>query len=231
MQFRLGAALTALRGVHTCSGCGHRVDPRGLHYMEHSQAGTFYWRHDAVRDVWADMLRMFYRTVIVEDPAHGSYSPGARPDISVYDYQRAEQHLLLDVVIAHPCLTSYVRRAARTSLATAEGAAAAKMHHYREAGASGNTITPLAFETFGGMCKAAEELFRDLSRRRADRLAQEAELRTSTASTFTSFWVSASVACCRDPLPRDSSSVRRWTLLRLRGYGEGLLGPMHGPVV
>ena len=48
------------------------VDPRGLHYMEHSAGGAFFWRHFRLRDVWADMLRTFCRgdAVRVEDLQH-----------------------------------------------------------------------------------------------------------------------------------------------------------------
>ena len=87
VQFRLGMELEALQGVGTCAACGAQVDPMGLHYMTHSAHGAFVWRHDRLRDVWADLLQTFCSSdaLRVEDLEHWDYSP-VRPDITIFDW-------------------------------------------------------------------------------------------------------------------------------------------------
>ena len=65
------------------------------------------------------------------------------------------------------------------------------------------SVVPIVFETYGALGERGQARFRELVRKRADRLEQEAETASHTASTFSSYW-GQRIAC---RLQREQASL------------------------
>ena len=118
-------------------------------------------RHNAVLRCWATAFRAASRgsRVAVEDNRYHTYSPHARPDITVFDAGGGGLHLLLDVKVKSTLTSAGAPRSPAERGVAFGGVARATRDQvdakYGGAIANGHTVEPLLHCTFGGMESAA----------------------------------------------------------------------------
>ena len=182
----------------------------------------------------------------MEWPRHQRFSPGARPDVVVFDAMGQDVHLLCEVKVRSPITAgSRSQRALGASVAfgnTEPGDRTAvllgtedKPPKYEGALDRGHTVVLLHHDVFGGMTNEAFELLQ-----RADKLAKgcldDPDSAPWTARAFLPFHaqlISAAVQreAARQPDPlrasrRDSVGIRRGAVCGSAGHGRVSWGVM-----
>jgi len=110
LERRLGLPIAALRNIAGQATLrGTTVDAKGDACCNIS--GDHSFRHNQVSKQWARALRRAYpgshrfgskTGVEVEWPRHQRFSPGARPDVVVFDAMGQDVHLLCEVKVRSP---------------------------------------------------------------------------------------------------------------------------------
>ena len=147
------------------------------HTLSFNKGGYVIMRHDAVRDIEAELLREVCHDVRVElvllptrvaQHQSSSTADKARLDVSAVGLWSPFEKTFIDVRIFHPNASSYLHK----SLSTVY------MEHEREKKRAYNdrilniekgTFTPLVFSTAGGMSKESEAYHKRLAQLIADK--------------------------------------------------------------
>ena len=170
-------------------------------------------RHNAITNVFADMIRSAKLIPILEEVASELPNTRLRYDISINRCDSWDQNHKCDVTIVNPLSTHLVKLAAKHPRSAADKKAASKRAKYKSALSQSDKFIPLVFETFGAVHPDVFHFVHTLSLRVNNVPPTSA---TWAAPTFTSFWLQRLSVCLWRENARSVSSVIQMTKNKFR---------------
>ena len=160
LQYRLGAEIYP-RGL-VCGGCGTEMDVFGEHALNCRNGKGRVGRHNAVRDVFADVTRSANLSPRVEE---GGIIPGTqqRPgDVTLPGFP-VGRDTLIDVTVVNPLQQACLEEAVHQAGVAMSRAKERKRRAYQQGLRGDQIFKPVAFETLGGFDGEGEALFRKVT--------------------------------------------------------------------
>jgi len=142
---------------HCAQMCEHILNITGHHVAICSIGGWVAMRHNAIRNLLAEICKAAGLFTLIEQVVQKLSSKHlAKLDVCAWSAYPALEYYF-DVVVSHPCAPSYVSKAALCPGSTASQAAAKKIAKY------GNEVTPWSLETYGALDDTLLSTLKDLA--------------------------------------------------------------------
>ena len=151
-----------IKGIPTYCACGTKSDVN--HTLTCKKGGYVIMRHNALRDLEAELLREVCHDVRIEPvllPTHQSFHESsnsmenARLDVSAIGLWAPFEKSYVDIRIFHPNAPSYINKNLKQVYKEHESEKK-RQYNDRVINVERGTFTPLIFSTFGGMGKECD---------------------------------------------------------------------------
>ena len=177
IKLRLGCNMH--KDQFTCDFCGgnRAVDQRGLHGLLCRGGGDRISRHNAIRDLLADLCSRASFSVekVVVEKKHLLDESGERPADVFIPSWNGGRGLCLDVTVSSPLQTAYSTNYT-LGLAARKSAEHKDTRYKSKCAAKGNDFLPFSIEAFGAMDDRATSFLNKVASRLATREGQDLSL-------------------------------------------------------
>lgn len=188
-KFGISAGVPCVCGRETKSGQARLTEDHLLNCQAFSVMNN---RHEALKNVFVDLLRHCKLTPDFEDLAGPGTGRINRWDISADRYNQENQDLKVDITVVNPATRHMAPKSAKQQGAAARKARAKKRSKYKEFLKPSDDFIPLVFESFGLIDTPVLALICSLAKR-VNNVAPDSA--TWTAPTFKSYAVQRLSTC------------------------------------